>query len=90
MQGRETGTPGQYRAAKFITEKFKRAGLLPAANGQWEQPFSLFQDTITTGTIQAGGKTFGFGRDYYNSLRDNKDQSLGQTDVVFVRIRHQQ
>jgi hypothetical protein len=85
MQGRETGKPGQYKAAKFITEKFKRAGLLPAAaEGKWEQPFSLFQDTINTSTIQAGGKTFGFGKDYYNSLRDNKDQSLEQTGVVFA------
>lgn len=84
MQGRETGQPGQYKAAKFITEKFKRAGLLPAANGKWEQPFSLFQDTINTSTINAGGKTFAFGKDYYNSLRDNKNQSLEQTDVVFA------
>ena len=79
MQGRETGQPGQYKAAKFITEKFKRAGLLPAANGKWEQPFSLFQDTINTSTINAGGKTFAYGKDFYNGLRDNKNQSAGVT-----------
>lgn len=85
MQGRETGTPGQYKAAKYITEQFKRAGLKPGAgNGQWEQPFSLFQDTLTTGTITAGGKTFEFGKDFYNSLRDNKNQDLQQTGVVFA------
>lgn len=84
MQGRETGQPGQYKAAAFITEKFKRAGLQPAADGKWEQPFSLFQDTINTGTIKAGGKTFTFGRDFYNSLRDNSNQTLPSTDVVFA------
>ncbi|GEP94846.1 M28 family peptidase [Chitinophaga cymbidii] len=84
MEGRETGTPGQYKAAKFIIGKFERAGLQPAADGKWEQPFSLFQDTITSGTIQAGGKSFTFGQDYYNSLRDNKSQSFAQTAVVFA------
>lgn len=85
MQGRETGTPGQYKAAKYITDQFKRMGLRPGAgDGKWEQPFSLFQDTLTTGTITAGGKTFEFGKDFYNGLRDNKNQELGQTGVVFA------
>ena len=40
MEGRETGTPGQYKAARYIIDEFKRIGLQPGAgNGEWEQPF---------------------------------------------------
>ncbi|RPE14362.1 M28 family peptidase [Chitinophaga lutea] len=85
MQGRETGTAGQYKAAKYITEQFKRVGLQPGAgNGEWEQPFVLYMDTLTNATITVSGKTFEFGKDFYNSLRDNKNQELAQTGVVFA------
>ncbi len=63
MEGRETGKPGQYKAAKFIIEQFKAAGLQPGAgNGEWEQPFSLMQDTLVQSSIQAGGKPSHSGR----------------------------
>ncbi|MGN6508292.1 MAG: M28 family peptidase [Chitinophaga sp.] len=84
MEGRETGTPGQYKAAKYITEQFKRAGLQPGANGKWEQPFSLYQDTLVRSMIVAGGKTFAFGDGFYSALRETKNQQLGQTPVVFA------
>ncbi|MGN7719921.1 M28 family peptidase [Chitinophaga sp. 22620] len=92
MEGRETGTPGQYKAAKYIADQFKRVGLQPGANGQWEQPFSLFQDTLTRSTITAGGKTYEFGNGFYSSVRETVNQTLGQTPVVFAGygITHEQ
>ncbi|AWO02246.1 peptidase M28 [Chitinophaga alhagiae] len=85
MEGRETGKPGQYKAAQYITEQFKRAGLQPGAgNGEWEQPFSLYQDTLVNATITAAGKTFEFGKDFYTGLRDAKNLELQQTGVVFA------
>lgn len=85
MEGRETGKPGQYKAAKYISEQFKRVGLQPAGvNGSWEQPFSLFQDTLIAGKIVANGRTLEFGKDFYTGLRENKNQTLAQTGVVFA------
>lgn len=85
MEGRETGKPGQYKAAKYISEQFKRVGLQPAGiNGSWEQPFSLFQDTLIAGKVVANGRTLEFGKDFYTGLRENKDQKLAQTGVVFA------
>ncbi|MGX5819948.1 M28 family peptidase [Chitinophaga lutea] len=84
MEGRETGTPGQYKAAAYIAEQFRKVGLQPGANGQWEQPFSLWQDTLLNSTISAGGKTFEFGREYYAALRGNRAQTLEATDAVFA------
>lgn len=92
MEGRETGTPGQYKAARYIADQFKRVGLQPGANGQWEQPFSLFQDTLTRSVITAGGKTWEFGNGFYSSVRETVNQSMGQTPVVFAGygITHEQ
>ncbi|WP_126245770.1 M28 family peptidase [Chitinophaga rhizosphaerae] len=85
MEGRETGTPGQYKAAKYIIEQFRAAGLRPGAgNGEWEQPFSLMQDTLAQSSIQAGGKTFSFGQEYYASVKEAVNQQLGTTPAVFA------
>ncbi len=85
MEGRETGKPGQYKAAKYNSEQFKRVGLQPAGiDGSWEQPFSLFQDTLVAGKIVANGRTLEFGKDFYTGLRENKSQTLAQTGVVFA------
>ncbi|MRG46828.1 M28 family peptidase [Chitinophaga sp. SYP-B3965] len=85
MEGRETGKPGQHKAAKYISEQFKRVGLQPAGiDGSWEQPFSLFTDTLITGKIVTNGRTLEFGQDFYNGLRENKNQTLGATGVVFA------
>ncbi len=84
MEGRETGTPGQYKAAKYIAEQFQRAGLQPGANGKWEQPFSLYQDTLVSSAISVGGKTYQFGNGFYAALRETVNQQLGETQAVFA------
>ena len=48
LKGRDTGTPENNRAAKFIAEEFRRAGLAPlATNGGKEPYFQYF--TVTVG-----------------------------------------
>lgn len=84
MEGRETGQPGQHKAAKFIIAQFRAAGLQPGANGQWEQPFSLFSDTLKAGFVKAAGKTYEFNQDIYASIGDNRNEELSATDVVFA------
>jgi aminopeptidase YwaD len=41
MEGRQPGTPGDELAARYITWYFNRAGLEPAFEGSWRQPFSF-------------------------------------------------
>lgn len=41
MQGRRAGTPGSDKAAVFIAEEFKKAGLQPLANGSYLQTFTV-------------------------------------------------
>ncbi|MBT5657098.1 MAG: M28 family peptidase, partial [Phycisphaerae bacterium] len=41
MEGRQPGTPGDELAARYIIWYFNRAGLEPAFEGSWRQPFSF-------------------------------------------------
>ncbi len=51
MEGRKPFTPGIEKAAAFISEEFKKAGILPV-NGSYFQEFTIPQTTaIITGTI---------------------------------------
>ena len=41
LKGRGNGSEGLERAADYIAEQFKAAGLQPGVNGGWFQPFEL-------------------------------------------------
>src|SRR5688500_13635296 len=41
MQGRRAGTPGSDKAAAFIAEEFKKAGLQPVAGTSYLQTFTM-------------------------------------------------
>lgn len=56
MQGRKTGTPGNEKAALFIAEEFKKAGLKPlsAADG-YLQKFVMVQTKVRSSNIVLNG-----------------------------------
>src|SRR6476620_5426821 len=43
FQGRKAGTPGIDKAAQFISEEFKKAGLQPVSGGSYLQSFSMLR-----------------------------------------------
>ncbi|SKA19495.1 Zn-dependent amino-or carboxypeptidase, M28 family [Chitinophaga eiseniae] len=83
MEGRETGTRGQERAAAYIVSQFKEAGLQPGANGQWEQHYPLYRDSLETGTITVGDRTFQFGTDFYSNVQETLNSTV-EAGVVFA------
>ena len=71
MKGRANGSQELERAAAYIAEQFKAAGLQPGMNGDWYQPFSLIaglqvgspnQLTIASGSRRV---TLRLGTTYY-------------------------
>src|SRR5271156_3833637 len=61
-EGRLTGSPGYLKAAAYVADHFKAAGLKPAgANGTYLQPVALVSQTVDGGashvTLTAGDKT---------------------------------
>lgn len=62
MQGRRTFSPGIDKAASFIADEFKNAGLQPGAGSSYFQEFTLFR----TKFISASGEINGVAQDSRN------------------------
>jgi len=85
MEGRETGTEGQRKAAAYIESQFKSMGLksADALNG-YQQFYPLYQDSLITTTLKAGGKEAEFGKDFVSPLNSNENGKFKGKKVVFV------
>src|SRR5436853_7705569 len=78
MEGRETATPGQKKAAAYIESQFRSLGLTPGNNGSYQLPYGVYQDSLLSASIDVNGKTFELDKDF--SL------SIGQTSTATYRF----
>lgn len=88
MQGRETGTPGQKRAANYIARQFAADGLqpiVPAADGNlsFSQPFRLYQKTWGDFYMKVGGKKLVYLKDFLTNGLLNVPQETAY-ETIFV------
>src|SRR6478672_8914867 len=75
MEGRETATPGQKKAAAYIESQFRSLGLQPGNNGSYQLYYDVFQDSLTNATLEVNGQSFQVDRDF-NPLLGNYPASL--------------
>lgn len=65
MEGRETGTEGQRKAASYIQDNFFKWGLKhPETMNGYQQLYELFTDSLVSYKLVAGNDTAIFGKDY--------------------------
>src|ERR1700750_910859 len=55
MEGRETATPGQKRAAAFIENFFKSIGLQPGTPDGYQLKYPVYQDSLGSATLSING-----------------------------------
>lgn len=85
MEGRETATAGQRKAAAYIVSQFKLAGLQPApGTTDYQQTFPLFYDTLINSTLIVNGKTQTFGQDFISTLQANETANIKSKKMVFA------
>lgn len=84
MQGRETATEGQRKAAAYIEDQFKALGLQPANKGNYQQSFPVFQDSLIESTIEVNGKRFDGTRDFFINLSTANASTIMASEVVFA------
>ncbi|WP_276481189.1 M28 family peptidase [Paraflavitalea pollutisoli] len=84
MQGRETATEGQRKAATYIENYFKQVGLTPGNNGAWQQSYPVYQDSLGSASIEINGKKFQPYTDFTANLGGSSSSSLMASEVVFV------
>ena len=85
MEGRETGTEGQRKAAAYIESQFKELGLKspPALKG-YQQLYPLYQDSLKSAELKVGNFTAEYGKDYISVITNNEDGKFKGKSVVFV------
>ncbi len=85
MEGRETGTEGQRKAAAYIEAQFKDMGLKPVAVLKgYQQFYPLYQDSLQTAQLTVAGKAAEYGKDFVVQLNSNQTGKFKGNKVVFA------
>jgi Zn-dependent M28 family amino/carboxypeptidase len=85
MEGRETGTEGQRKAAAYIETQFKAMGLPPvqALNG-YQQYYPLYQDSLLNTSLKIGGKQVTFAKDFVSPMNTNENGKFKGQKIIFI------
>jgi hypothetical protein len=85
MEGRETGTEGQRKAAAYIAGQFKAFGLTPApGTDNYQQYYAIGYDTALRSQLSIDNKTLTAGKDYVDEISMNTNGSVNGKEIVFV------
>ena len=84
MEGRETATEGQRKAAAYIEAKFRAIGLKPGNGEQFQQSFPVYKDVSETSELLVNGKTYEVNKDYLPFSFYNTDGTKYFSEIVFA------
>jgi len=84
MEGRETATPGQKKAAAYIEGQFQSMGLAPGNNGNYQMKYPVYQDSLVSASIEVNGKTFDLDKDFVVNVAQTNPSTFRFSEVVFV------
>lgn len=84
MEGRETATPGQKKAAAYIEAQFKRMGLKPGNGDSYQQLYPVYQDALTNKKLSVNGRNFEWDKDYSFSLQTIGSGDWGYNNTIFA------
>lgn len=82
-EGRETGKPGAWKAAEYISAQFKSLGLIAPVNGSYLQKVPLVEIAPGNSTLKVGKASFTNYKDFYTSS-SKVDFTKSISEVVFV------
>src|SRR6476469_8971528 len=84
MEGRETATPGQKKAAAYIESQFKSLGLAPGNHGDYQLQYPVYQDSLAKATIEVNEKPFELDKDFTITVGQSHTFSARFSEVAFV------
>lgn len=85
MEGRETGTVGQRKAAAYIEAQFKLMGLKQANSLKgYQQLYALHQDSIISSELIVNDQIAIYGKDYISPAGSNESERLTGKKIVFA------
>ena len=83
MEGRETGTAGQRKAAAYIESQFKQIGLQPGNNGSYQLSYDFYQDSLIDASLQVNGQSFQLDKDF-NASTSNIQATMRFSEVIVI------
>lgn len=84
MEGRETASPGQKKAAAYIEARFKKMGLKPGNGNAYQMPYPVYKDEITAQTFSVNGRQFNWDKDYTLNIGTIASGEWTQHNTVFA------
>lgn len=84
MQGRETATEGQRKAAAYIEEQFKALGLQPGNGNSYQQAFPVYKQEMTSTEFQLNGTALQMQTDFIPFTLWNTSATSYFSELVFV------
>ncbi len=81
MEGRETASPGQRKAAAWIEEQFKKFGLKPGNGDSYQQLYPVYQAILSERKLSVNGKNFDWDKDFSFGLMSG---SWKYNNIVFA------
>jgi len=84
MQGRETGTEGERKAASYLVSQYKQMDLTPGNAGSYRMPFSLFQDKVTSSSLKVNGTSYTLDKDFWISAATAPQKLFTSAEVFYV------
>ena len=64
MEGRETGTQGERKAAAYLENQFRNLGLEPGNNGSYHQYFNVYYDSLIEASVEVNGRAYQLDQDF--------------------------
>jgi hypothetical protein len=84
MEGRETATEGQRKAAAYLEEQFKKLGLLPGNNGSYQMSFPVYKDSLIGSQMKINGQDYSLYQDFQPNPRMTRNGDYYFSEVVFA------
>ena len=83
MEGRETATQGQQKAAAYIENSMKETGLLPAINGHYQICYPVYRDSVVSAGIRVFDVPFKWKEDFEAPLTNfNSHMAFSELDFI--------
>ncbi|HSK13555.1 MAG TPA: M28 family peptidase [Phnomibacter sp.] len=85
MEGRETATEGQKKAAAYIENHFRTLGLRPGNGDSFQQFYPVFRDSVLSASLTINGKPLIKNQNFSVSPA-NYPARMGFSEIVFVNF----
>ncbi|HKG67300.1 MAG TPA: M28 family peptidase [Segetibacter sp.] len=84
MEGRETATPGQRKAAAYIENHFQKLGLLPGTPRGYQMQYPVYQDTLLEASLQVNGKMHKLDNTFSLDIASAANGTYGINEIIFA------